>query len=209
VVLKGTAPGERKLETKSALRPVTPRGFWPPVFALAAFTFFRLPETLLILRLQDLGVPLVTIPLVWAGLHVVRTSASYPGGWLVDHWGPRWVIVAGGLLFSAFALGLGFSISPLAGIALFLIFGLVAGLSESAERVLVSRLEPVRLGRGFGAYYALTGVAALPAGVLFGWLYQHVGAGPALWSSAGCIALTVLLWIGVSRPADLHRPGST
>ena len=39
----------------------------------------------------------------------------------------------------------------------FLALGLVAGLTESAERAMVARLAPVRTGRGFGLYHALTG----------------------------------------------------
>src|SRR3954471_1815882 len=42
--------GDRGLATGDAST------FWPPVLALTAITFFRLPETLLILRLQDQGV---------------------------------------------------------------------------------------------------------------------------------------------------------
>ena len=47
---------------------------------LAAFTFFRLPEALLLLRLQDLGIPLATIPLAPgshanAPLHADRSTA--------------------------------------------------------------------------------------------------------------------------------------
>ena len=56
---------------------------------------------------------------------------------------------------------------------MFLVLGLVAGLTEGAERALVARLAPVRTGRGFGVYHALTGVAALPAGLGFGALYQR------------------------------------
>jgi hypothetical protein len=57
--------------------------FSPPVpsavLLLALFALFRVPEALLLLRLQDLGVPIALIPLAWAGLHVVRSLASYPG----------------------------------------------------------------------------------------------------------------------------------
>ncbi len=53
----------------------------------------------------------------------------------------------------------------------------------------MARLAPVRTGRGFGLYHALTGAAALPAGVLFGWLYQTAGGPLALRASAlGMIA---------------------
>ena len=46
---------------------------------------------------------------------------------------------------------LGGNLSPRAcAIAVFLVMGLVAGLTEVAERALVARLAPVRTGRGFG-----------------------------------------------------------
>lgn len=182
--------------------PVARAVFWPPILTLAALTFCRLPEALLILRMQDLGVSLVLIPLVWAGLHVVRTLASYPGGWMADRIGPRLSVFAGGALAALTAMLLAMDLSPGAAMATFLGFGLVAGLMESSERVLVARLAPVRTGRGFGAYHASIGIAALPAGVLFGLAYQHLGGSTALWISAGAIGLTLVVWLKVS---DMRR----
>jgi MFS family permease len=185
------------LATPSSQLPA-PSSFWPPILALTALTFFRLPETLLILRLQDQGVAVAAIPLVWAGLHVVRSGSSYPGGWLSDRLGPRTVVAAGSLLFASVALALGLAIGPAPAVALFLLLGLVAGLTESGERSLVARLAPVRTGRGFGIYHALTGVAALPAGLLFGAIYQSASGPTALWASAAGMVVAVLLWIIVS-----------
>src|SRR5437867_627583 len=109
----------------STLDPRRP-SFWPALLALTGITFFRLPETLLILRLQDQGVAVAAVPLVWAGLHVVRSGSSYPGGWFSDRLGPRRLVAAGGLLFAAVAFVLGMGLGPTAAIALFLAFGLVA-----------------------------------------------------------------------------------
>ena len=173
-------------------------GFWPPIFALTALTFFRLPEALLILRLQDGGVAVAAIPLVWAGLHVVRSASSYPGGWLSDRLGPRRVVAAGGLLFAGVAVMLGIELIPAQAIALFLALGLVAGLTEPGERAVVARLAPIRVGRGFGSYHALVGAAALPAGLIFGALYQSGGGRTALWSSAAGMTLAVFAWLLVS-----------
>jgi MFS family permease len=168
--------------------------FWVPVLMLAAFTFFRLPEALLLLRLQDLGIPLATIPLVWAALHVVRTVSSYPGGKLADAAGPRLAVALGGMVFSAVAFVLGLSLTVTGAVLAFLAFGLVAGLSESAERLLVAQLSPKR-GRGFGAYHGTLGLAALPAGLMYGWFYQRLGGGIALWISGGAVLATVLAWL--------------
>ena len=176
------------------------RVFWAPLLALAALTFFRLPEALLLLRLQDLGVGVAGIPLVWAALHVVRSAGSYPGGWISDRLGPRGTVAAGGLLFAAVALAFGTRLTPAGAVAVFLMLGPVAGLTESAERALVARLAPVRTGRGFGIYHALAGLAALPGGLAFGALYQRAGGPAALWGSTAGMLVAVCAWLLVTRP---------
>jgi len=174
------------------------RVFWVPVAVLATLAFFRLPETLLILRLQDRGVPVATVPLVWAGLHVVRSASSYPGGWLSDRLGPANAIAAGGALFAGVAAALALELTASLAIAAFLALGLVAGLTEAAERVVVARLAPRRTGRGFGSYHAVTGVMALPAGLLFGAAYQEWGGSRALAGSAIGMLLAAAIWLAVA-----------
>src|SRR5437867_1570354 len=104
---QSTEAASRRADTGPWSPVPGPSSFWPPVLALTALTFFRLPETLLILRLQDQGVAVAAVPLIWAGLHVVRSGSSYPGGRLSDRWGPRLIVAAGGLLFAVVAFGLG------------------------------------------------------------------------------------------------------
>ena len=191
------ASGDRGLGTQS---------LWPPLLALTALSFFRLPETLLILRLQDRGVSVALVPLIWAGLHVVRSASSYPGGRLSDWRGARLVVAAGGILFALIVFALGLTIGAIAAVTLFLVLGLVAGLTESGERSMIARLAPVRMGRGFGAYHALTGIAALPAGLLFGELYQSAGGHAALWASAAGMLASVVAWLAVS-PAGTGYAG--
>jgi MFS family permease len=180
------------------------RVFWSPVIALTALTFFRVPEALLLLRLQDAGVAVALVPLVWAGLHVVRSASSYPGGWLSDRLGPRATVAAGGLVFAAVVAALGATLRPSAAVVTFLALGLAAGLTESAERALVARLAPVRTGRGFGLYHALTGAAALPAGLLFGAIYQMASGPAALLASATGMTLAVAAWL-VASPRTPER----
>jgi MFS family permease len=202
VVLAAVLRGARTVPTAATPSAVSAdpggRVFWSPVMALTALTFFRVPEALLLLRLQDAGVAVAMVPLVWAGLHVVRSASSYPGGWLSDRLGPRATVAAGGLVFAAVVATLGATLRPSAAVVTFLALGLVAGLTESAERALVARLAPVRTGRGFGLYHALTGVAALPAGLLFGAIYQMASGPAALLASAAGMALAVAAWLVAS-----------
>jgi hypothetical protein len=102
------------------------------------------------------------------------------------------------------AVVFGIELTPTQAIALFLALGLVAGLTESGERAVVARLAPIRVGRGFGSYHALVGAAALPAGLIFGALYQSGGGRTALWSSAAGMTLAVIAWLLVS-PSEKDR----
>ncbi|HSB53836.1 MAG TPA: MFS transporter, partial [Gemmatimonadales bacterium] len=193
VVLRSAPVRPRELAAN--LADASGRVFWGPVLALAGMVLLRLPETLLLLRLQDLGVAVATIPLVWAGLHVVRSFVSYPGGWLVDRVGPRGTVALGGLVFAGLGALLGLDLSIGLAITVFLGLGLVAGLTESAERTLVSRLAPKRIGRGFGVYHAVTGLAALPAAAGFGLLYAKLGGGVAAHVSAVGMLVVTALWL--------------
>jgi len=184
----------------------TGRVFWGPMLMLAALTLFRVPEALLLFRLQGLGVPVATIPLVWAGLHMVRSGAAYPGGWMSDTLGTRGTVAVGGLLFAGVMYRMGGGLTEAAGVAVFLGLGLASGLLEPAERALVAQLAPVRTGRGFGAYHGVTGLAALPAGLLFGLVYQNAGAGVALRASAVLMAVTALGWLVLRSPGRRPPP---
>ena len=199
VVLRGVrGSGVGEAATAGRAADASGRVFWAPVLALTALTLFRLPETLLLLRLQQQGVAVAAVPLVWAGLHVVRSASSYPGGWLSDRLGPRLAVAAGGVVFAAVAAALAMELGTTGAIAVFLVLGLVAGLTEGAERALVARLAPVRTGRGFGVYHALIGFAALPAGLAFGAVYQELGPHQALLASAVGVAASVVAWVAVT-----------
>lgn len=177
----------------------TGSAFWLPVAVLVLLTVARLPETLLLLRMQDLGVPVAAIPLAWAALHVVRSGSSYPGGWLTDRLGPRLALALGTLLYAAAILSLSAAVGTALAVALFLGHGLVAGLVEPAERVAVARLAPKRTATGFGNYQGLAGLAALPAGIGFGLVYRQVGGPAALMVSAAVLLLVMPLWIVVGN----------
>lgn len=172
----------------------TGRWFWFPVLALVVLTVGRLPEMLILLRLQDLGVPIAAIPLAWAGLHLVRTVAAYPGGWLSDRIGPRATIALGGIVLGTVLVLLADTVSPVAAAGLLLSMGMVSGLTEAAEKATIAMLAPIRTGTGFGSFQAVAGLASLPMALGFGGVYQEAGGPAALLVSAGVIGLGVATW---------------
>lgn len=148
---------------------------------IVTFAFLRFPEALFLLRLQELGIAVAGVPLVWAALHVIRAGASYPGGWLSDRLGARPTMAAGWVWYGVVCVGLALASGALSGVLWFLSFGLVAAATEAPERAFVaaSGLRGAR-GRRFGIYHAAVGVAALPGGLLFGELFRVRGGAVAL-----------------------------
>src|SRR2546429_3186909 len=67
-----------------------------PLLAISFFYLLRMPDTLIILRSQQLGVPVTVVPLLWAAVHVVRSSSSFVGGAATDRLGPGQTMWLGG-----------------------------------------------------------------------------------------------------------------
>src|SRR5207253_2745256 len=71
--------GSGRQQAENASEPMPPsaalsRSLPPPLVAISAFYLLRMPDTLIILRSQELGVPVSIVPLLWAAVHVVRSS---------------------------------------------------------------------------------------------------------------------------------------
>ena len=182
---------------------VVPSG---PLAWLALLAAIRLPETLLLLRLQDQALPMVAVPLVWALLHVVKSAASYPSGLVVDRLGSVPALALGSLAYAGSVLALGRPLSPGMAIAVFMAHGLAAGVVEPAERVAVARVAGGKRGRAFGAYQSMAGIGALVTGLGYGWLYQARGGGVCLMVAAfGCIAASGAWLLTVRR----RNPGTS
>ncbi|MBI2404236.1 MAG: MFS transporter [Gemmatimonadetes bacterium] len=210
--MRGTGNGKRgtgKVEPGPAPDLVVsdPPRSSPFVFLLVVlFSLARFPETLLLLRLQDLRLSVALVPLVWAGLHVIRTFGSYPGGKLADVFGPRRVMLGGWVLYGLVCVGLATAPTAIAGVGWFLVFGFVAALTESPERAFVAAAaRDQKTGSGFGVYHASVGIAGLAGGLVFGTAYARLGGPYALGLSAlGAALLAVLLLV---RGAGALREG--
>ncbi|MGE5142123.1 MAG: MFS transporter [Acidobacteriota bacterium] len=191
---------EKAEEVEARQQPAPPSSaLYRPLVLISFFYLLRMPETLMLLHTQQLGVTVTSVLLLWAALHVVRSSTSFIGGELSDRIGPGRTMWTGWLCYAAVAFGFARAHSPAAAWALFLIFGVVAGLTESPERAIVSRLAGGKQGTGFGVYYAATGVAALAGGVLLGLATKYCGASWAFGASALLGVVVALAWLVVAR----------
>lgn len=169
------------------------------------FTLGNATDAFLLLRASQLGIEQATIPLLWAALHVSKMGWSVAGGLLSDRVGPRRAIIAGWLLYALVYGGFAVAQAVWQVWALFLVYGLFYGLTEAPEKALVASLAPVgRRGAAFGAYHFIIGVAALPASIIFGLLWQHYGSAVALFTGAalGLTAALLLLYARIDTRPD-------
>jgi MFS family permease len=186
----------------SELGPTLPRY----LAVLALFTLGNASDAFLLLRAAEAGVPVAAIPLLWGALHVSKAIFSVWGGRLSDRIGARRAIVAGWMVYAAVYAGFAVVGAAWQVWALFLVYGLYFGLTEAPEKALVAALAPEgRRGSAFGAYHAAVGIAALPASVLFGVLWQVFGAPVAFAVGAG-FALAAALLLPWALPRERVSP---
>jgi MFS family permease len=162
------------------------RRFWLYLAVLLLFTLGNSTDALLILRATELGVTAALVPILWAVLHVVKSVSSTPGGALSDRFGRRPLIIGGWMVYAAVYLGFALASATWHAWALFIVYGLYFGMTEGVEKALVADLVPAGVrGGAFGWYNLTIGLAALPASLIFGGLWQTYGAATAFVTGAG------------------------
>jgi len=180
----------------------TPLGgrFWAYLGVLLLFTLGNSTDAFLLLRAGQLGVSAALVPILWALLNGVKAASNTPGGILSDRIGRKPLIVAGWLVYAAVYFAFGRAASPWHAWALFAVYGLYFGLTEGVEKALVADLVPAdRRGSAFGWYNLAIGVAALPASLLFGALWDRWGSTTAF-DFGALLALAAAIGMAVVVP---------
>jgi MFS family permease len=173
------------------------------------FTLGNSTDAFLLLRASQLGVPVVLAPILWAALHVVKTASSTPGGTLSDRIGRRPTLIVGWILYAAVYLGFARASSAWHAWALFGVYGVFFGLTEGSERALIADLVALeRRGTAFGWYNLTIGLGALPASLLFGFVWDRAGAAMAFMMGASLALAAALGLVAVTVGAQQQRlPG--
>lgn len=181
------------------------RSFAGYLAVLVIFTLGNASDAFLLLRAQDLGVAVALIPILWSVLHVSKMVWNLVGGSIADRTGPVPAIIAGWLVYAAVYAGFALAQRSWHAWTLFGLYGLFYGLTEPTEKALVASLAPAAArARAFGAYHFAIGIAALPASIVFGLVWQTVGVEAAFGLGAGlalvaAVALPVVLGAGGGR----------
>ena len=196
-------PAGSSYQASPSLRRTTtrlPRPLRRFLLVVFLFTLGNSTDAFLLLRAQDVGVPIAVLPLLWVVLHLVKSASAMPGGGLSDRIGRKRVIALGWLVYAAVYLGFAAVHGPLGVWLLFAAYGIFFGLTESAEKAQVADLVGAAdRGAAFGFYHLTIGVASLPASIVFGLLWDRWGPAAAFGSGAGLATMAALLLLTLRR----------
>jgi MFS family permease len=148
------------------------------------------------------------LPLIWAFFHIIKASFSTALGTLSDRIGRKIVIKTGWAIFAfvyfSFALivFLPSSLQIIAAFVLFAIYAMFYAFTEGAEKAFVADLvEEKERGTAFGLFNFSIGLGALPASVIFGFLYSFTDkwlpgfGGTVAFGFGGVIALASIFFL--------------
>jgi MFS family permease len=192
---------DSKIATSAGAAPSAASGPLPGsfYFVLVAVTLFSLgnsSDMFLVMRAQNVGIPVAMAPLLGLVFNITYTLGSWPAGWFSDRFSRRWIAAAGYLIFAGTYFVFGRAPSTLAIWVTMAIYGLYYALTQPVLKALVveSVKQEVR-GRALGVYAFVTSVATLAASVITGELWKHYGAGMPFYFSAGLAVVSALLLV--------------
>lgn len=170
-----------------------PSPYWWVVAIGAVFTLARFSEAFLVLRAQQIGVPMALVPLVMVAMNVIYAACAYPFGKLSDRishstllvWGLVILVAADGALAAANHWSL-----VLVGVAL---WGVHMGMTQGLLATMVADTAPTDLrGTAYGFFNVVCGTALLVASGIAGWLWDAYSAPVTFATGAGFAVVAML-----------------
>jgi MFS family permease len=158
------------------------------------------------------------LPLIWAFFHIIKAIFSTPLGALSDRIGRKIVINIGWAIYAfvyfsfAMLVFLPSNFQVIATFVLFAVYALFYAFSEGAEKAFVADLvRDDQRGSAYGLYNFAIGLGALPASIIFGFIYSYFNkiipgfGGTIAFGFGGLIALISMLMLAVK----VKEPGRT
>ena len=174
---------------------------------MGVFTLANASDTFLLLRATQTGVSAAYLPLLWALLHLVKSTLSTPLGALSDRLGRKRIIVAGWIVYAVVYGGFALADEWWQVVLLFVVYGAHFAMVEGAEKALVADLAPADArGSAFGAFHFVQGVAAFPASLGFGLLWDHLGHTAAFATDAVLALVAAAGLLALLRVTPSRRP---
>src|SRR5580693_8048838 len=187
-----------------------PGSFYMVLIAVTLFSLGNSSDMFLVMRAQNVGIPVALAPLLGLVFNITYTLGSWPAGWFSDYFSQRgfsrrWIAAAGYLIFAAVYFVFGRAPSTLAIWITMAVYGLYYAFTQPVLKAMVveSVGHDVR-GRALGTYFFVTSVATLAASLITGELWKHYGAEVPFYFSAGLAVASAGL-LAVSGTRNRHN----
>jgi MFS family permease len=175
------------------------------LLTVVLFTLGNSSDAFIILRAQERGLSLLQVMGMLLTFNLIYAALSGPLGALSDRIGRRKLIIGGWTAYGLVYLGFALSRTGYQVWALFALYGIYYAAVEGTAKALVADLvPPEKRGTAYGLYNGAIGLAALPASLFAGILWQGAfgwtgfGASAPFFFGAGLALLAGLLfWRGV------------
>lgn len=172
-----------------------PRRFYYFLGIIFVFTLGNSTDALLLVKASETGIQAAYVPLAYLIFNGVSVFFAIPFGKWSDRIGREKLLIAGFLIYAGvyFCFGIFNSIGAI--FLAFALYGIYSALTDGNQKALVSDFLPKELkGTGYGIYHALLGFTLLPASLIAGLLYDHVGSGaPFFFGAAMSLLATGLM----------------
>ncbi len=169
---RGVPPAALPDEARRPVPPL-PQRFWRVATVLVLFAVVNFPDTLVLLRVMELGFSTTHVVLAYVLFNTVYTLGSYPAGRLADALPPAVVYGVGLVAFAVAYAGLGLVDGGAWVYVLVAVYGLFPAFTDGVGKAWVSSLVPDAVrGRAQGVFQGLTSGAVLVAGLWAGLLWD-------------------------------------
>jgi MFS family permease len=184
---------------------------WKFKFFVVITTLFAVgnsSDVFLILRAEQVGIPTVTIPLVYLMFNLVYSLSAVPAGMAADKYGRKRLILLGFVLFAILYYGFAVASGTKAIWILFGFYGLFMGLTEGIQKAFLATIIPQDFkATAFGVYTTAVGLAMFPASLIGGWLWDHVS--PAVTFYFGALTASASAALFIIFIIAVRKDGST
>lgn len=176
------------------------RNYWKLVGAAALAYLGFSSNTFLILKARDSGMTLTQVLFAYLLYNICLAAAALPAGKLADRLRKELLIAAGLFVYAAVYFGFALAESRLEFMLLFVVYAFYSALTEGTFSALIANVVPPHVkATALGQFSMITGLLALAASLIAGWLWDNVSSDTPFYFGAVCAALAACAFLILSH----------
>lgn len=165
------------------------------IFGLANFSY-----VFLMWKAKEIGIPEQKIIIFYLLFNVIYAIFAMPAGMLSDRLPRKHIIALGYALFGFTCTGFMLVKTIPHILVFFALYGIYYAFMEGIQKAYVADLVPAEArGTAFGVFHTILGIAALPANLIAGALWQYLGASATFLYGAVLAFLAAVLLIFLQK----------